>query len=71
MPGPDEPRRYLGELIEKSGESFAGLSRWLGKGDAYLWRYVRHATPRRLPDKERRILARYLRVEERHLQHDA
>ena len=70
MPGEARSRRYLGEVIESSGESFAELSRFLGRGDTYLLRHVRQGSPRRLPDRERQTLARYLGVEERHLQHD-
>lgn len=71
MPGAESSRRYLGDVIEKSGESFAELSRFLGRGDTYLLRHVRRGSPRRLSDWERKTLARYLGVEERHLLHDA
>lgn len=40
----------------------AGLSRLLGRNDAYIQQYLRKGTPRHLPERERRMLARYFGV---------
>lgn len=63
MSGTD-PRAALVALAERHGESLARLSRLIGRNEAYLQQYVRRGTPRRLPEEERRTLARYFRVEE-------
>ncbi|MEQ7873058.1 S24 family peptidase [Sphingomonas sp. ASV193] len=43
-------------------ESYAALSRLLDRNDAYIQQYLRKGTPRRLPERERRILARHFGV---------
>jgi phage repressor protein C with HTH and peptisase S24 domain len=60
----DEVRANLERLCVERGESFAGLSRLLGRNDAYIQQYLRKHTPRRLPERERRLLARYFAVPE-------
>lgn len=60
----DEARAALDALIAERGESYAGLSRWLGRNPAYLQQYIKRGTPRRLPEAERRDLARFLGVNE-------
>ncbi|WP_300974778.1 S24 family peptidase [Sphingomonas sp. LHG3406-1] len=63
----DEPRALLQRLCVERGEDFASLSRLLGRNSAYIQQYVRRGTPRRLPERERRILARHFGVSERAL----
>jgi phage repressor protein C with HTH and peptisase S24 domain len=58
----DEARATLERLCAERGESLAGLSRLLGRNDAYLQQYLRKGTPRRLPETERRMLARYFAI---------
>ena len=60
----DDPRSVLQSLCSERGESLAGLSRLLGRNDAYIQQYLRKGTPRRLPERERRTLARYFAVPE-------
>ena len=58
----DDPRVTLQRLCHERGESLAGLSRLLGRNDAYLQQYLRKGSPRRLPEPERRTLARYFAI---------
>jgi len=58
----DEARATLQRYCSERGESLAGLSRLLGRNDAYLQQYLRKGTPRRLPETERRTLARYFAI---------
>ena len=58
----DDSRATLERLCAERGESFAGLSRLLGRNDAYIQQYLRKGTPRRLPERERRILSRYFAI---------
>jgi SOS-response transcriptional repressor LexA len=58
----DESRVTLERLCNERGETLAGLSRLLGRNDAYMQQYLRKGTPRRLPERERRTLARYFGV---------
>ncbi|WNO53294.1 S24 family peptidase [Stakelama saccharophila] len=60
----DDPRRVLETLIRERGESYAGLSRLLGRNAAYLQQFVKRGSPRRLPERERGDLARYFGVPE-------
>ena len=57
-----EARSTLQRLCSECGESLAGLSRLLGRNDAYIQQYLRKGSPRRLPEAERRTLARYFAV---------
>jgi hypothetical protein len=58
----DEARATLQRLCSERGESLAALSRLVGRNDAYLQQYLRKGTPRRLPETERRTLARYFAI---------
>ena len=60
----DEARAMLARLCTERGESLAGLSRLLGRNDAYIQQYLRKGTPRRLPERDRRTLARYFAIPE-------
>ena len=59
-----DARDTLQRLCTERGESLAGLSRLLGRNDAYIQQYLRKGTPRRLPERDRRTLARYFSVPE-------
>lgn len=63
----DDPRAALEALIEQRGESYAALSRLLGRNPAYLQQFVRRGTPRVLAERDRALLARYLGVDETRL----
>lgn len=59
-----DPRAALAALIERHGESYAALSRMLGRNPAYLQQFVQRGSPRRLAEADRRVLAGYFRVDE-------
>ena len=58
----DDARATLQRLCSERGESLAGLSRLLGRNDAYIQQYLRKGSPRQLPETDRRTLARYFSV---------
>jgi hypothetical protein len=60
----DAVRERLSELIRRSGEGFAGLSRRLGRNPAYIQQFIRRGVPRRLSESDRRILASHFNVSE-------
>jgi len=61
---PDDPRAVLDRLVRERGEDYAGLSRLVGRNPAYIQQFIKRGTPRRLGERERELLARYLRVDE-------
>ena len=58
----NDARATLQRLCSERGESLAGLSRLLGRNDAYIQQFLRKGSPRRLPEAERRTLARYFAI---------
>lgn len=60
----DDPRSVLEALATRHGESLAGLSRMLGRNDAYLQQFVKRGSPRQLAEQDRRQLADYFRIDE-------
>jgi hypothetical protein len=60
----EEARAALDALIRDRREDYAGLSRLIGRNPAYIQQYVRRGTPRRLDERDRRILADYFGVAE-------
>src|SRR5687767_12126327 len=63
MAKPD-PRSELERLIRERGEDYASLSRLLGRNAAYVQQYIKRGTPKRLDERDRRLLARYFGVDE-------
>lgn len=61
----DDPRAALDRLIRDNGDDYVTLSRLLGRNAAYVQQYIKRGSPRRLPEHERGILARYFGVDER------
>jgi len=57
-------RETLHRLCQERGEDFASLSRLIARNPAYIQQFIRRGTPRRLPEQERRILARHFGVSE-------
>jgi len=53
------------QLIEESGESFAEVSRKIGKNPTYLQQFVRYGRPAYLPELVRHKLAQHFQVDER------
>lgn len=60
----EDARAALDALIRNRREDYAGLSRMLGRNPAYIQQYVKRGTPRRLAERDRRLLARYFDVPE-------
>jgi SOS-response transcriptional repressor LexA len=61
----EDPRAALDRLIAENGDDYAGLSKLVGRNAAYIQQFIKRGSPRRLPEKERGILARYFGVDER------
>lgn len=59
-----DPRAALDALVAGNGESYAALSRLIGRNAAYLQQFVRRGTPRLLAERDRRLLAGYFGIEE-------
>ena len=65
------PRAALAALVDRSGASYAALSRLLGRNPAYLQQFVTRGSPRRLAEGDRRLLAAFFGVSEADLGADA
>ena len=59
-----DPRGALERLIRERGEDYASLSRLIGRNSAYVQQYIKRGTPKRLDERDRRLLARYFNVDE-------
>lgn len=62
-----DPRARLAALVAAHGDSFAALSRLLGRNDAYLQQFVSRGSPRALSERDRRVLAAYFGIDEQAL----
>lgn len=60
----NDPRQVLDRLCQERGQDYASLSRLIGRNSAYIQQFIRRGTPRRLPEQERRLLARHFGVGE-------
>jgi phage repressor protein C with HTH and peptisase S24 domain len=63
----DTPQQALEQAARARGVSLSALSRMLGRNVAYLQQFVGRGSPRRLPERERRLLADFLGLDERAL----
>ena len=61
----DTPQQALEQAARARGVSLSALSRMLGRNVAYLQQFVGRGSPRRLPERERRLLADFLGLDER------
>jgi repressor LexA len=59
-----DPRTALDALIAERGVGYAALSRMIGRNEAYLQQFIKRGTPRALAERDRRLLAAFLRVDE-------
>ena len=59
-----DPRAALQQLILENGDDYAGLSKLVGRNAAYIQQFIKRGSPKKLPEIERGILARYYGVEE-------
>lgn len=60
-------RSALAALVEARGETYAALSKLIGRNSAYLQQFVTRGSPRQLAEADRAKLARYLGVAETEL----
>ncbi len=60
----EDSRAALERLIVQNGDDYAGLSKLLGRNPAYVQQFIKRGSPKRLPEVERGILARYFGVDE-------
>lgn len=58
------PQLALAEAARRRGVALSALSRMLGRNQAYLGQFVNRGSPRVLPERERRMLADFLGVDE-------
>ncbi len=63
----DDPRTTLAQLAQAGRHSLSALSAMLGRNPAYLQQFVHRGTPRRLSERDRRLLADMLGVDETRL----
>ncbi|TKD51747.1 S24 family peptidase [Sphingomonas baiyangensis] len=61
---PPDPRTALAAAAAAQGVSLMRLSRVIGRNDAYVQQYVARGSPRVLPERERRLIADYLGIED-------
>jgi hypothetical protein len=60
-----DPRAVLERLIAENSDDYAGLSKLVGRNAAYIQQFIKRGSPKRLPEIERGILARYFGVDEK------
>ena len=60
-----DARDTLERLMNDRGDSSVALSKLLGRNAAYVQQFIKRGSPKRLPERERQILARYFGVDER------
>ena len=63
----EEVRRFLDKAIQDSQYNYRDLSLHLGRKDSYLHRYINYGTPRCLGERDRRVLAAILNLDEKDL----
>jgi phage repressor protein C with HTH and peptisase S24 domain len=63
----DDVRQTLEALIAARGLSFAGVSQLLGKNPSYVQQFLRRGSPKRLDERDRKLLAQFFGVSERQL----
>ncbi|MEH3103259.1 MAG: S24 family peptidase [Sphingomonas phyllosphaerae] len=60
----DTPQQALAAAARTRGVALSALSRMLGRNQAYLGQFVNRGSPRVLPERERRMLADFLAIDE-------
>lgn len=60
----DTPQQALANAARTRGVALSALSRMLGRNQAYLGQFVNRGSPRVLPERERRMLADFLGIDE-------
>jgi hypothetical protein len=60
-----DPRQVLARLIAENNDKAVALSQLVGRNLAYIQQFIKRGSPKKLGERERRILARYFGVDER------
>ncbi len=60
----EKARTALAALIKQHGADMSALSLMMGRNIAYIQQYLKRGSPRRLPERERGMLARFFGVDE-------
>ena len=60
---PADPREALRLAVMAKGDPLAALSRMIGRGDAYLGRFIAHGVPAALSEHDHDLLADYFGVD--------
>jgi hypothetical protein len=60
----DTPQQALAAAARARGVALSALSRMVGRNQAYLGQFVNRGSPRVLPERERRLLADFLAIDE-------
>ena len=59
-----DPRETLALAAKRKGSSLAALSRMIGKNQTYLQQFISKGSPRKLEEDDRKMLARFLGLDE-------
>jgi phage repressor protein C with HTH and peptisase S24 domain len=62
--GHQDARQALEQLIASRGDNYGAVSRLIGRNPAYIQQFIKRGSPRRLDERDRRLLASYFGVEE-------
>ncbi len=62
-----DARARLLELSQSRGSSLAGLSALIGRNSSYLQQFIRKGSPRRLEERDRKVLAEFFGIDESEL----
>lgn len=62
-----DPRLNLERLARERGDDYSALSRLIGRNTTYIQQFIKRGTPKRLAERDRRILAEYFAVDEQEL----
>ena len=60
----DETRQSLDQLLEARGYDYATISRLLGRNPAYIQQYIKRGSPKVLCERDRRLIAEFLGIDE-------
>lgn len=61
---PADPREALAAMAAERNETLTALSRLIGRSAGYLSGYVKRQSPATLPDADRRLLGKYLGIDD-------
>ena len=59
-----DPRAYLDQAIRERGWDYAAVSRMIGRNPSYIQQFIKRGSPRKLEEKDRRLIASALGIPE-------